>query len=321
MGVLYVLALSSIGIYGIVLAGWSSGSTYPLLGALRSSAQMISYEVAMGLSLAAAFMFSGTMSTSGIVTAQSHIWNVIPLIPSFVIYVIAMAGETNRQPFDLPEAEGELVGGYHTEYSSMRFALFFLAEYVNMLVVSILAVTMFLGGWRAPWPVSLWAGANHGWWPLLWFVVKICVFLFCFIWVRAAMPRLRYDQFMQFGWKVLLPANLVWIMAVAVMRQLKDHNDVTRSHAWPIFGTIAGVLVLLLLLDYLVLERRRVAREAAVAAPPERRFNPMAGGFPVPPLPGQQLPAYTPRRVSALATQTVPATAASSQEGQANHHG
>jgi NADH-quinone oxidoreductase subunit H len=176
--VLFVLACS-IGVYGIVLAGWASGSTYPLLGGLRSRAQMISYEIAMGLSIVAVFLYAGSMSTSEIVAAQATAtscsvgragpsWFAI-LLPSFVIYVIAMVGETNRAPFDLPEAEGELVGGFHTEYSSLKFALFFLAEYINMVTVSALATTLFLGGWRAPWPISIWDGANTGWWPLLWF--------------------------------------------------------------------------------------------------------------------------------------------------------
>ena len=153
---LYILAVASVGIYGIVLAGWSSGSTYSLLGALRSSAQVISYEVAMGLSLVAVFLYAGSMSTSGIVDAQKDLWFGVILLPSFLIYMISMVGETNRAPFDLPEAEGELVGGFHTEYSSIKFAFFFLAEYINMVTVSMLATTMFLGGWRAPWPLSLW---------------------------------------------------------------------------------------------------------------------------------------------------------------------
>ena len=154
VAVLFVMAIASIGIYGIVLGGWSSGSTYSLLGGLRSSAQMISYEVAMGLALVAVFLYAGSMSTSEIVDAQDRLWFGVILIPSFVIYMIAMVGETNRAPFDLPEAEGELVGGFHTEYSSLKFALFFLAEYINMATVSALATTLFLGGWRAPWPLS-----------------------------------------------------------------------------------------------------------------------------------------------------------------------
>jgi hypothetical protein len=160
VAVLYVLAVTSIGVYGIVLAGWASGSTYPLLGGLRSSAQVISYEIAMALSFAAVFLYSGTMSTSEIISKQQHVWYVVLLLPSFLIYVTSMVGETNRAPFDLPEAEGELVGGFHTEYSSLGFAIFMLAEYVNMTTVSALATTLFLGGWQAPWPLSLWLVAG-----------------------------------------------------------------------------------------------------------------------------------------------------------------
>ncbi len=178
VAVLYILAVTSIGVYGIVLAGWASGSTYPLLGGLRSSAQVISYEIAMALSFAAVFLYAGTMSTSGIVAAQNGTWFVFLLLPSFLVYVTSMVGETNRAPFDLPEAEGELVGGFHTEYSSLKFAMFMLAEYVNMTTVSALATTMFLGGWHAPWPINMWDGANTGWWPLLWFTAKVWAFLF-----------------------------------------------------------------------------------------------------------------------------------------------
>ncbi len=191
VAVLYILAVTSIGVYGIVLAGWASGSTYPLLGGLRSSAQVISYEIAMALSFAAVFLYAGTMSTSGIVAAQDGIWYVFLLLPSFLVYLTSMVGETNRAPFDLPEAEGELVGGFHTEYSSLKFAMFMLAEYVNMTTVSALATTMFLGGWHAPWPISMWDGANTGWWPLLWFTAKVWAFLFFYFWLRANLPRLR----------------------------------------------------------------------------------------------------------------------------------
>jgi NADH-quinone oxidoreductase subunit H len=225
VGVLVIFACSSLGVYGIVLSGWASGSTYPLLGSLRSAAQMISYEVAMGLSMVAVFLYSGTMSTSGIVAYQrNHTWNIIPLFVSFAIYAVAMVGETNRAPFDLPEAESELVGGFHTEYSSMKFALFFLAEYINMVTVSALATTLFLGGWRAPWPLSIWHGANSGWWPLLWFTAKIIAIIFVFVWLRGTLPRMRYDQFMHLGWKVLIPINLVWILSVATVRVLDDRN-------------------------------------------------------------------------------------------------
>ncbi|OLE23124.1 MAG: hypothetical protein AUG49_17040 [Catenulispora sp. 13_1_20CM_3_70_7] len=229
VGILYVLAATSIGIYGIVLAGWASGSTYPLLGGLRSTAQMISYEIAMSLSFVAVFIYAGTMSTSGIVNSQHSWWNALPLLPSFLIYLVSMVGETNRAPFDLPEAEGELVGGFHTEYSSIKFALFFLAEYVNMVTVSSLAVTMFLGGWHAPFGVvSVWAGANSGWWPVLWYVLKLVLFMLAFFWLRATLPRLRYDQFMKLGWKVLIPASLVWLLAVSVVRTMKNARPTPR---------------------------------------------------------------------------------------------
>ena len=189
VAVLFVMAIASIGIYGIVLGGWSSGSTYSLLGGLRSSAQMISYEVAMGLALVAVFLYAGSMSTSEIVAAQDKFWFGLILFPSFVIYMISMVGETNRAPFDLPEAEGELVGGFHTEYSSLKFALFFLAEYINMATVSALATTLFLGGWHAPfWIDHVWAGANEGYWPLLWFFGKVLFFIFIFIWLRGTLP-------------------------------------------------------------------------------------------------------------------------------------
>src|SRR6185369_15713539 len=195
VSVLLVLACSSMGVYGVVLAGWASGSTYPLLGGLRSSAQMISYEVAMGLSIVAVFMTAGTMSTSGVVASQAgsnpvnigswHFdlpgWYAIGLLPSFVIFFIAAFGETNRAPFDLPEAESELVAGYMTEYSSIKFLLYMLSEYVAMVSMSAAIVTLFLGGWRAPWPITLWAGANENWWPLLWFVGKIVLLLFIFV--------------------------------------------------------------------------------------------------------------------------------------------
>src|SRR6185312_8057539 len=194
-----VLAMSSIGVYGIVLAGWASGSPYSLLGTLRSAAQVISYEIAMALAFVAVFLDAGSLSTTGIVTAQIHGWYVWLLLPSFLIYLVTMVGETNRLPFDLPEGEGELVAGYHTEYSSLKFAIGQLAEYVSMITVSGLAVTLFLGGWRAPWPISVWPDANTGWWPLLWFIGKVAIFMFVFIWLRGTLPRIRYDQLMRLG--------------------------------------------------------------------------------------------------------------------------
>ena len=286
VAVLFVLAIASIGIYGIVLAGWSSGSTYPLLGALRSSAQMISYEIAMGLSLVAVFLYAGSMSTSEIVSAQQNVWYVVLLLPSFVIYATSMVGETNRAPFDLPEAEGELVGGFHTEYSSLKFALFFLAEYINMVTVSALATTLFLGGWRAPAPIStIWEGANSGWWPLVWFVAKLFAFIFVFIWLRGTLPRLRYDQFRKFGWKVLIPVSLVWIVIVATARALRQSANVDSSSLLVVVGVILTILVVLsFVLDAMI--SRRMPSEIE----PEPEFDAFAGGFPVPPLPGQKLP-------------------------------
>ncbi|MBN3459208.1 NADH-quinone oxidoreductase subunit NuoH [Mycobacterium sp. DSM 3803] len=239
VAVLYILAVTSVGVYGIVLAGWASGSIYPLLGGLRSTAQVISYEIAMALSFAAVFLYAGTMSTSGIVAAQQGAWYAFLLLPSFLVYVTAMVGETNRAPFDLPEAEGELVGGFHTEYSSLKFAMFMLAEYVNMTTVSALATTLFLGGWHAPWPITVWDGANTGWWPLLWFTAKVWTFLFFFMWLRATLPRLRYDQFMAVGWKVLIPASLLWVMTAAAARAA-----FTGEHqlSWAAL-TVSGVVV------------------------------------------------------------------------------
>ena len=277
VAVIFVLAIASIGIYGIVLGGWSSGSTYSLLGGLRSSAQMISYEVAMGLALVAVFLHAGSMSTSQIVAAQDNVWFAFSLIPSFVIYLIAMVGETNRAPFDLPEAEGELVGGFHTEYSSLKFALFFLAEYINMATVSALATTLFLGGWKAPWPISIWDGANHGYWPFLWFMGKVLFFIFIFIWLRGTLPRLRYDQFMAFGWKVLIPISLVWIMAVAAIRVVDLRGGFDRT--WLFIA--AGVLAVLLVALFFVEEK----------TPPEGEEGPaeelIGSGYPVPPMFGR----------------------------------
>ena len=275
VAVLFVIAIASIGIYGIVLGGWSSGSTYSLLGGLRSSAQMISYEVAMGLALVAVFLYAGSMSTSEIVAAQDDLWFGLVLLPSFVIYLIAMVGETNRAPFDLPEAEGELVGGFHTEYSSLKFALFFLAEYINMATVSALATTLFLGGWHAPfWIDQMWAGANAGYWPVLWFFGKLLFFIFFFIWLRGTLPRLRYDQFMAFGWKRLIPVSLVWIVAVATIRAVSLDGGIDRQYL--LIGI--GVVAVLFLVMFFVGDRAEQEEETEAVWPG-------TGGFPVPPMP------------------------------------
>jgi NADH-quinone oxidoreductase subunit H len=243
VGVLYVLAIASVGVYGIVLAGWSSGSTYPLLGGLRSSAQVISYEVAMGLSLVSVFIYSGSMSTSDIVAAQSQWWFAVVLFPSFVIYAISMVGETNRAPFDLAEAEGELVGGFHTEYSSLKFALFFLAEYVNIVGVSALATTLFLGGYHAPPGVGFTENWLGGWFTAIWFFAKVAAFFFLFVWLRGTLPRMRYDQFMQFGWKVLIPVSLVWILVVATLRVLSQQGT-SRTNLLIFSGVIVALVTL-----------------------------------------------------------------------------
>ncbi len=273
VAVLFILAATSIGVYGIVLAGWASGSTYPLLGGLRSSAQVVSYEIAMGLSFVAVFLYAGTMSTSGIVAAQDRTWFVFLLLPSFLVYVVSMVGETNRAPFDLPEAEGELVGGFHTEYSSLKFAMFMLAEYVNMTTVSALATTMFLGGWHAPFPFNLIDGANSGWWPLLWFTAKVWTFMFVYFWLRATLPRLRYDQFMALGWKVLIPVSLLWIMVVAITRSLRQHGEGTWA-TWLVTAAVVAVVALIWGLA-------KSLRRRTVQPPPPQS----TGAYPVPPLP------------------------------------
>ena len=278
VGVLYVLAVASVGVYGIVLAGWSSGSTYPLLGGLRSSAQVISYEVAMGLSLVAVFIYSGSMSTTDIVAAQHNWWYAVILFPSFLIYVISMIGETNRAPFDLAEAEGELVGGFHTEYSSLKFALFFLAEYTNMMGVSALATTLFLGGYHALPGLGFTEQWLGGWFTLIWFLAKVFFFFFIFIWVRGSLPRMRYDQFMQFGWKVLIPVSLLWIMIVATLRTL-SLNGASRTTTMFFAGAIVAII---LGINY-GFER---AREAKKNLP---LVNAPAPSFPVPHIPGESI--------------------------------
>ena len=286
VAVLYILAVTSIGVYGLVLAGWASGSTYPLLGGVRSTAQVISYELSMGLALVSVFVFAGSMSTSEIVASQQSLWWGIPLLPAFVVYVISMVGETNRLPFDLPEAEGELVGGFHTEYSALKFAMFFLAEYVNMVTVSALATTLFLGGWRAPWPLSAIGDGmlNEGWWPLLWFTAKVWLFMFLFIWLRGSLPRLRYDQFMRFGWKVLIPIALAWIVLSGLVRAAQTFLELdVRSLLVPAAIGLGVLAVALYLLERL---NPPEADEADTAAP----FDAFAGGHPVPPMPGQALP-------------------------------
>ncbi|NUS17672.1 MAG: NADH-quinone oxidoreductase subunit NuoH [Streptomyces sp.] len=321
IGILYILATASVGIYGIVLAGWSSGSTYPLLGGLRASAQMISYEIAMGLSFAAVFLYSGSMSTSTIVSSQHDRWYVILLPVSFLVYICTMIGETNRAPFDMPESEGDLVGGFNTEYSSIKFALFMLAEYVNMVTVSAVATTLFLGGWRAPYPISgFWAGANHGWWPMLWFVIKVQLLLFFFIWLRGTLPRVRYDQLMKVGWKILIPVSMVWLMLVAAVRAMRNEDYASGKIVLYIGGPVLLLLAVALIAD-LFREREEQGRpaEGGKLAPPDR-FDPMAGGYPVPPLPGQQVQ-RAPRRPSRAEPQLVGASGQDAPEQEKQEDG
>ncbi|GIH12442.1 NADH-quinone oxidoreductase subunit NuoH [Rugosimonospora africana] len=317
VAVLVILAATSMSVYGIVLSGWASGSTYPLLGGLRSSAQMISYEVAMGLSIVAVFMTAGTMSTSGIVHAQAGgaqanwdifgwhpqapSWYAIVTLPSFVIYAISAVGETNRAPFDLPEAESELVGGYLTEYSSFKFAMFYLAEYIAMINVSAVGATLFLGGWRVPWPLSLidHGVLNHSWFGLIWFLGKVLIFLFGFIWLRATLPRLRYDQFMRLGWKVLLPANLVWILILAGIKTTQ--RTPTGNTRWFV---IAGVVVVALIAVFLWPEKK--GPEAPSTEQLEEQLAQLPeGSFPLPPLDLQVPPSP---RLQRLTGQREPAT-------------
>jgi NADH-quinone oxidoreductase subunit H len=219
IGVLWVLAMTSLGVYAVVLAGWSSGSNYPLLGGVRSSAQMISYEVAMGLALIAVLMFSGNLRMSEVVAAQSTVWYVIPQFPAFVIFLICALAEVNRPPFDLAEAESELVAGFHTEYSGITFALFYLGEYVNTVTVSAIAVTLFLGGWQGPFVDRV------GWLSVVWFLLKLTAVIYVFILVRGTLPRMRYDRLMNFGWKALIPVGLFWVLATGAIVILPTRYD------------------------------------------------------------------------------------------------
>src|SRR5580700_3374996 len=287
VAVLLVLATSSVGVYGIVLAGWASRGPYSILGALRSTAQVISYEIAMALSFVAVFLDAGSLSTSQIVAAQSHLWYGIVLLPSFLIYLVTMVGETNRIPFDLPEGEGEIVAGHMTEYSSMKFAMFFLAEYINMTTVSALAVTLFLGGWRAPWPLTIIGPAvNSGWWPVLWFLIKVFILLFCYVWLRGTLPRTRYDQLMALGWKILIPFSIIWLLLIATVKAWR--ND-THSNVVYACGGLVIVLILLLVTFWDNAGQRHAAEIAPEPPPVPDGGDGTIEGFPVPPL---DLPHY-----------------------------
>ncbi|WP_394939839.1 NADH-quinone oxidoreductase subunit NuoH [uncultured Ilumatobacter sp.] len=243
VGILLVLALSGIAVYGIMLAGWASGSKYPLLGAVRATAQMISYEAALGLSLAAVLLSSRTLSTNGIVQTQDRFvdWNIITtgLLPFFV-FVVATTAELNRPPFDLVEAEQELVGGFNTEYSSIRFALFFLAEFMNVITMSGVMVTLFLGGPQGLFDIPVIPGYIEG---SIWFVAKLLLFLYMFVWFRATLPRLRYDQLMDFGWKILIPVSLGWFLLLAALRQFANGDNVASLRVVGIAGIIGAVAI------------------------------------------------------------------------------
>ena len=248
IGLLYFLAMGSLGVYGIVLAGWASGSKYPLLGGIRSTAQMISYEIALGLSLVPIALVAGSLSTVDIVTDQTQNlvvfgreisalpnWYIVTQWPAFVIFMIAGIAETNRAPFDLPEAETELVAGFHTEYSGIRFAMFFLGEYVHVVAISAMAVTLFFGGWHGPrFEFLSWA------WPLLWFTLKTVVFVYLFVWLRATLPRLRYDRLMWLGWKRLIPASLGWIVITAFV----NTEGVPRTWTYGAFALLFVILMI-----------------------------------------------------------------------------
>ncbi len=211
VGVLYLFAISSLGVYGIVIAGWASNSKYAFLGALRSAAQMVSYEVSMGFVMVTVLLCAGSLNLTDIVRAQEHVWFFIPLFPMFIVFFISTLAETNRAPFDLPEGESEIVGGFHVEYGAMTFGLFFLGEYANMILMSAMTSILFLGGWLSPIPF-----VPFTWVPgPIWFIAKICLVLFMFVWVRATFPRFRYDQLMRLGWKVFLPLSLGWLILTA----------------------------------------------------------------------------------------------------------
>ena len=297
VGVLVLLAVTSVGVYGFVLAGWASNSPYSLLGGLRSSAQMISYEIAMGLSLVAVFLYSGSMSTHAIVEAQRlplqpfglqagfQSWYFLLLLPSFIVYVIAMVGETNRAPFDLPEAESELVSGYITEYSGFRYAVYFLAEYINMATVSAIATTLFVGGYLPLWPFSWLAEVvpqlNNPWLGPIWFVIKVQLFISFFVWLRGTLPRMRYDQFMKLGWKVLIPISLGWIIMVATIRGLQQANLLVGPLPWLLGGIVLVGIIAIAFIPETSEEIQDI---------PQTAFDAFAGGYPVPPMPGQVLP-------------------------------
>ncbi|MBX6330836.1 MAG: NADH-quinone oxidoreductase subunit NuoH [Gemmatimonadaceae bacterium] len=271
IGFLYILAITSLGVYGIVLAGWSSNNKYSLLGGLRSSAQMVSYEVAMGMATVAVLLLAGNVSLEGIVEQQVHSgWNAFPLLIGFFIFLVAAFAETNRLPFDLPEAESELIAGYHTEYSAMKFSMFFIAEYSNMITASALMTTLFFGGWSVPF----WTSVNVApwvWWKtlitLIAFTIKVVFFLFLFMWVRWTLPRFRYDQLMGLGWKFMLPVALGYIVIMSGALLVLQAVGIAPDARWlgfvPVYWAILGILNLVLAaLVFVVLDRGRIVSPA-----------------------------------------------------------
>jgi NADH-quinone oxidoreductase subunit H len=265
IGFLYILGISSLGVYGIVLAGWSSNNKYALLGGLRSSAQMVSYEISLGMSLIPVLLLAGNVTLSTIVNqqAQMHLWNVLLLSVSFVVFLISAFAETNRLPFDLPEAESELITGYHTEYSAMKFSLFFIAEYANMVTASALIATLFFGGWDVPFTLADNTGAVSGLLVLLSagiFLAKVLFFLFFFIWVRWTLPRFRYDQLMSLGWKVLLPIAIAYIIIVATLILVLDAAGLARGFTYGLI--LFAVNAVLLFLLFFILDRGRIVSPA-----------------------------------------------------------
>ena len=294
IGFLYILAISSLGVYGIVLAGWSSNNKYALLGGLRSSAQMVSYEISLGMSLIPVLLLAGNVTLSQIVNqqAQLHLWNVLVLSVSFVVFLISSFAETNRLPFDLPEAESELITGYHTEYSAMKFSLFFIAEYANMVTASALMATLFFGGWDIPFMSADNTGAVSGLLVLLSaliFIAKVMFFLFFFIWVRWTLPRFRYDQLMSLGWKLLLPLAIAYIIIIATLVLVLDNAGLQRGFTYGLILFAVNAVILFIL--FFVLDRGRIvspayrgadavelARLRGITAARSRLTSPQGGG-------------------------------------------
>lgn len=306
VAMLFVLAIAALGEYGMVFGGWSAKSTLPLYGSVRSATQMISYELAQGLSLVTVFILASTMSTSGIVESQTDLWNVFTLMPAFLVFLVTMFGETNRLPFDLPEAEGEIVAGPHTEYSSMKFAWYYLGEYVNMFNVSMLAVTLFFGGWRSG-PIMTWLGGligwdpNTGWFPMLTFIIKVWIFIGVFVWVRATLLRFRYDQFMKLGWKGLIPSALIWLTIVLGVYGYAMVNE-NFNAKWPLIILSTGFSIIMLIWAF-VREDETKTQAELIAERESQEFDGYENGYPVPPLPGQHLPP-SPRASRRSATYT-----------------